>query len=139
MSASTRCVLGIDLGTGSLKCLLMAASGQLLASAERSYPTASPHPGWAEQDPADWVAALRAALDELRTREPQLIAGLQGIGMCSAAHIPVLMDEANQVIRPAILWSDQRSEAVVDALSESHGTCLQEITLNDAGFPGVTV
>ena len=123
----------MDLGSGSLKCVIMGANGRLLASAERAYPTQSPHPGWAEQDPRDWVEAARAAIDELRTREPGLIASLEGVGVCSAAHIPVLLDDANQVLRPAILWSDQRSEALAASLRANHGHLLQTITFNEAG------
>jgi xylulokinase len=133
VSRSTRCVLGMDLGTSSLKCVIMDAAGRRLASAEHSYPTQSPHPGWAEQDPDNWVEAMRAALQELRTREPGLIDRLDAIGLCSAAHIPVLLDDANHVIRPAILWSDQRSEAEVSDLRANHNQLLEEITLNEAG------
>lgn len=133
MNGITRCVLGMDLGTSSLKCLVMDANGRLLATAERSYPTHSPHPGWAEQDPQDWIDALRDALDELRSREPGLIAGVECIGLCSAAHIPVLLDDAEQVIRPAILWSDQRSQAQASALDANHGRRLAEVGLNAAG------
>jgi xylulokinase len=133
VSNAIRCVLGMDLGTSSLKCVIMDAAGQRLASAEHSYPTQSPNPGWAEQNPDDWVEAMRAALNELRTREPYLIDGLEAIGLCSAAHIPVLLDDANQVIRPAILWSDQRSEAEVYYLKENHGVLLQKTALNEAG------
>lgn len=133
MSKSTRCVLGMDLGTSSLKCVIMDATGQLLATAERSYSTDSPHPGWAEQNPDDWIAAMRDALDELRTHEPALIANLAAVGLCSAAHIPVLLDDSDQFIRPAILWSDQRSEAEVDFLRSNHNRLLQETALNEAG------
>jgi len=133
MSASARCVLGMDLGTGSLKCVIMDATGRLLASAERSYPSKNPHPGWAEQDPGDWVEAMREALAELSAREPGLIAGLEGISLCSAAHIPVLLDGEDKVIRPAILWSDQRSDIEVAALSANHGNFLEETALNEAG------
>ena len=133
MDGITRCVLGMDLGTGSLKCVVMDANGRLLATAERSYPTHSRHPGWAEQDPQDWIDAMRDALDELRTRQPHLIASVECIGLCSAAHIPVLLDEANQVIRPAILWSDQRSKAQASALDADHRRLLEETSLNAAG------
>lgn len=133
MSNATRAVLGMDLGTSSLKCVVMDQTGRLLASAERSYPTQSPYPGWAEQNPNDWLEAMRQALHDLRTRELRLIDGLEAVGLCSAAHIPVLLDDADQVMRPAILWSDQRSEAEVANLRANHGQLLEEITLNEAG------
>jgi xylulokinase len=133
MSNSTRCVLGMDLGTSSLKCVIMDLAGRRLASTERSYPTQSPHPGWAEQNPDDWLEAMHDALAELRTREPNLANGLEAVGLCSAAHIPVLLDDAHQVIRPAILWSDQRSEAEVSDLRANHASLLRQIALNEAG------
>lgn len=132
MNSVVRCVLGIDLGTSSLKCVVIDNHGQLRASSERSYPTKAPHPGWAEQNPDDWIEALREALDELRQDEPELIACLEAIGLCSAAHIPVLLDKEDKIIRPAILWSDQRSEAEVGFLKSRHREVLKATTLNDA-------
>lgn len=132
MDSVARCALGIDLGTSSVKCVVIDDHGRLRASVERSYPTRTPHPGWVEQNPEDWVDALREALGELRCGEPGLIAGLEVIGLCSAAHIPVLLDKEDKVIRPAILWSDQRSEAEVSCLKEQHSDLLRAATLNDA-------
>jgi xylulokinase len=126
-------ILGMDLGTSSLKCVIMDATGQIRASAERAYETRNPHPGWAEQNPNDWIEALRAAVAELRNRHANLIDSLVAIGLCSAAHIPVLLDDANRVIRPAILWSDQRSDAEVAELQAEFGARLAHITLNEAG------
>ncbi|MBK8017619.1 MAG: xylulokinase [Betaproteobacteria bacterium] len=133
MNASDRCVLGVDLGTGSLKCVLLDEGGVLRASAERSYPTHSPASGWAEQDPRDWLQALRGALGELRQTAPGLMARIQAVGLCSAAHIPVLLDDDGRVLRPAILWSDQRSGEQVERLRETLGGTLQELTLNEPG------
>lgn len=133
MSQSTRAVLGMDLGTSSLKCVVMDAAGQIRAVAERPYPTHTPHPGWAEQNPADWIEALRAALAELRQSEPQLMNALAAIGLCSAAHLPVLLDSAGRVLRPAILWSDQRSSVEVAELKAKHSSQLEDISLNEAG------
>lgn len=133
VDATARCVLGMDLGTSSLKCVLMDESGRLLASAVRPYPTQSPRPGWAEQDPADWLVALRGAVDELRSMTAGTVDRIAAIGICSAAHIPVLLDDAKRVVRPAILWSDQRSGDEVAALAGTHGDLLAHTALNDAG------
>lgn len=133
MMRGADCVLGIDLGTSSLKCVLMRADGRVLATAERSYPTYSPAAGWAEQNPSDWLAALRAALAELDRADAALFGRIGAIGVCSAAHIPVLLDAAGRVIRPAILWSDQRSDAQVASLRAAHGELLAASTLNEAG------
>lgn len=133
MRVAPRCVLGMDLGTSSLKCVIMDASGDVLATSERSYPTQSLHPGWAEQNPEDWVVAMREAIADLRKTAPQYIPAIETIGLCSAAHIPVLLDEQDEVIRPAILWSDQRSVQEVADLKVHYGSFLEEVTLNEAG------
>ena len=125
-------VLGMDLGTSSLKCVVIDMAGQVHATAEQHYPTQSPHPGWMEQDPEDWIEALRAAVTELRTREPQLINSLAAIGICSAAHTPVLLDDLDRVIRPAILWSDHRSHVEVAELRADQSMNLEQTTLNEA-------
>lgn len=109
----------------------MDGAGGIRAIAERPYPTQSPHPGWTEQNPADWMSALREALLELRRHEP--LDELAAIGICSAAHIPVLLDDQNRVIRPAILWSDRRSNAEVEELKTHHGPRIEEISLNEPG------
>jgi xylulokinase len=133
MTQSTRAVLGMDLGTSSLKCVVMDAAGEIRAVAQRPYPTTSPHPGRAEQNPADWLEALRAAVAELGQREPRLMNELAGIGLCSAAHLPVLLDKSDHVLRPAILWSDQRSSVEVAELKANHSPQLEDISLNEAG------
>ena len=114
MTGNTARVLGMDLCTSSLKCVVLGADGSVNASAERNYPTSRPQPGWAEQHPTDWDEALRGALAELAASGG--LDGLAAVGLCSAAHLPVLLDAADRVIRPAILWSDQRSEAEVAKL-----------------------
>jgi xylulokinase len=126
-------ILGMDLGTSSLKCVVIDAAGQIRATVERAYETHNPRPGWAEQDPDDWIEALRSAVADLRGHHENLIDSLVAIGLCSAAHIPVLLDDTDQVICPAILWSDQRSEAEVAELRSEFGAKLEQITLNEAG------
>ncbi len=129
----THTVLGIDLGTSSVKCMLMDAGGRVRAAVGHAYPTSRPQVGWAEQDPADWITAIAAAVGELKAREPRLVAGLGAIGLCSAAHIPVLLDAADRVIRPAILWSDQRSFVEVRRLDEGHRALFERVALNRPG------
>lgn len=132
MTCAADCVLGMDLGTGSLKCVVMDIDGRVLATAERAYPTQSRLPGWAEQHPRDWLAAMRLALAELAAGRPGLFGRIAALGICSAAHIPVLLDGADRVIRPAILWSDQRSGEEVAALRAEYGPLLESTTLNEA-------
>ena len=133
MTGTSPCVLGMDIGTSSLKCVVLDGSGALRASAIEPYPTASPHSGWVEQHPADWYAAVRRALAESANQDPPALAEIRCIGICSAAHIPVLLDEHHRVIRPAILWADQRSGDEVGFLNRDHRDLLQGTTLNDAG------
>ncbi len=133
MTSAAPVVLGLDLGTGSLKAVLLDGRGAVLASATRGYPTSTPHPGWAEQDPADWLGALRGVVDELTARDPAAIARLCGIGLCSAAHLPVLLDAHDAVLRPAILWSDQRSHAEVAALKARAASRIADIACNEPG------
>jgi xylulokinase len=104
-------LLGIDLGTSSLKCMLAAEDGGTCQVAEREYPILTPQAGWSEQDPEAWwrmtVAAIRELLDRSGVKGEQVKA----IGMSGQMHGSVLLDEEAQLLRPAIIWPDQRSSA----------------------------
>lgn len=103
--------LGLDLGTSGLRALLVNDDGRPFASASQSYNVQHLHPGWSEQDPAHWVAALDAVMQELRAAHPMEVAAVAGIGVSGHMHGAVLLDDAGQVIRPCILWNDTRSHA----------------------------
>ncbi len=114
---STIAFLGLDLGTSSLKALLLDGSGRTIAVASAGYPLDAPHPGWSETDAhAWWTAAVTA------TRQAHEAAGrpaVAGIGLCGHMHGHVLVDATLEPLRPAILWSDGRAEsarAVFDSL-----------------------
>ncbi len=107
--------LGIDLGTSGLRGLLVDDAGRPIASTERHYSVSHPHSGWSEQDPADWITALRGAVAELRDNHPEF-ASLRGIGIAGHMHGATLLDGADQVIRPCILWNDTRSHAQAASL-----------------------
>ena len=107
--------LGIDLGTSGLRALLVDEEGRPIGSAEAHYEVAHPHPGWSEQDPADWIAALGSAVRQLRGKHPEFGA-LRGIGVAGHMHGATLLDEADRVLRPCILWNDTRSHAEAAAL-----------------------
>ena len=99
--------IGLDVGTSGAKGLAVAPDGAVVARAERAYPLSTPRPGWAEQDPEDWWRASVAVLDEL-----QAAAGTPaGIGLSGQMHGLVALDGADRVLRPAILWNDQRTVA----------------------------
>lgn len=123
--------LGLDLGTSSLKAVLAQPDGQVLAEASAGYPTLRPRVGWTEQDPAEWCRALTEVVRDLHQRAPEGMARLAAIGFCSAAHLPVLLDAERRVIRPAILWSDQRSTAEVSQLKATEGDHIRAVTLNE--------
>ncbi|MBR9840793.1 MAG: xylulokinase [Rhodobacteraceae bacterium] len=125
--------LGIDLGTSGLRALLTDGDGTPVASAERHYEVQHPHSGWSEQDPADWIAALEGAVEELR-RQPAW-ADLRGIGVAGHMHGAVTLDDENRVIRPCILWNDTRSHAEAALLDATPG--VRKLSGNIV-FPGFT-
>jgi xylulokinase len=125
-------VLGIDLGTGSTKCLVIDAEGRCLARASRTYRTYYPIPGYAEQDPHEWFPAVVAAVREAVQHSGIDACAISSIGICGAAHIPVLLDDELRVLRPAILWTDQRSTLEVQDLLRDYGDDILETSYNQA-------
>ena len=113
-------LLGIDFGTGGCKLTLTDASGHVLDSASGEYPSSHPHPGWSEQNPSDWWQALCATLAKLRQRDAWRSGHVAAVSLDSYTHGAVLLDERLQVIRPTIIWTDQRSAAECDQLRERH-------------------
>jgi xylulokinase len=105
--------LGIDLGTTGLKVTLMDASGEIISSARTEYPISSPQKGYAEQDPEHWWSGLIKCCRSLRDNYPRHMTGLLGIGICGQMHTQVYLDGRLNILRPAITWMDQRSNAVV--------------------------
>jgi xylulokinase len=95
-------LVGLDVGTTGAKAIAITPEGELLATAEADYPLSTPRPGWAEQDPEDWWRASQSALARLG-HEPA------AIGLSGQMHGLVALDGADRVLRPAILWNDQRT------------------------------
>ncbi|MGB0658924.1 MAG: xylulokinase [Mangrovicoccus sp.] len=126
--------LGIDLGTSGLRALLVDEEGQPIGSTERSYGARHPHPGWSEQDPADWITALNAAMAEMRARFPAF-AQLKGIGVAGHMHGAILLDATGQVLRPCILWNDSRAHAEAAQLDAMED--VRDLSGNIV-FPGFT-
>ncbi len=113
----TDAVVGIDVGTSGVKGLALDHSGEVLAQAEADYPLSTPQPGWAEQDPAHWWEATEAVLAKLR-----VAAGVPaGIGLSGQMHGLVALDRSDRVLRPAILWNDQRTAAECQEIEDSIG------------------
>lgn len=126
--------LGIDLGTSGLRALLLDGNGTALQAVERHYTVHRPEPGWSEQDPADWLAALDGAVAELRAAQPAF-AGLKGIGVAGHMHGATVLDGAGAVIRPCILWNDTRAHAEAAALDRTEGV---RALSGNIVFPGFT-
>src|SRR2546421_7509363 len=126
--------VGIDVGTSGVKGLALAPDGTVLALAEAAYPLSTPRPGWAEQDPADWWAATESVLAELRAAAGPPV----GIGLSGQMHGLVVLDAASDVLRPAILWNDQRTAAECAEIEATVGLeRLISLTGNRA-LPGFT-
>lgn len=108
-------IIGIDLGTSAVK--IVALSGdRVLASASSPLFTASPKPGWSEQAPADWWRAVRSALAGLRREVP--LSDARAVGLSGQMHGAVLLDDGNEVLRPAILWNDGRAAGECETLAQ---------------------
>ena len=128
--------IGIDLGTSAMKLLLMDAQGQIYNTVTKEYPLEFPQPGWSQQKPQDWKSALYEGLPELlEGYDTTLVAG---IGCGGQMHGLVVLDANDEVIRPAILWNDGRTEKQVEYLNNEIGKeKLSELTANIA-FAGFT-
>jgi xylulokinase len=105
-------LIGLDLGTSSLKALALDSGGRVLAEATAAYPTATPHPGWAEQDPEHWWTAAGTAS---RTVAGALPAGVRvvGVGLSGQMHTFALTDGTGVALRPAVTWMDTRAGALL--------------------------
>ncbi|MET0597697.1 MAG: xylulokinase [Mesorhizobium sp.] len=127
--------LGLDLGTSGVKALLIDGAQRIIGQANGALEVSRPHPGWSEQDPADWIAATETALDALAAAHPAELKALRGIGLSGQMHGATLLDADDRVLRPCILWNDTRSHvqaARLDADPE-----FRKITGNIV-FPGFT-
>ncbi|WGY47140.1 xylulokinase [Vibrio sp. ABG19] len=100
--------IGIDLGTSGVKAILLSANGEILASATTAMTVSRPKPLWSEQDPKQWWDATLNSLSELGKQHS--LQQVQAIGLSGQMHGVTLLDGANQVLRPAILWNDGRCE-----------------------------
>src|SRR5450830_1882893 len=112
------CIIGIDAGTASVKGLLVDASGTIIATASAPVRLSTPRPGWAEQSPEDWWKATIQLLDTLTVdRNLEILA----VSISGQMHSLVPLDVAGDVVRPAILWCDQRTQQECVELTEACG------------------
>ena len=128
--------IGIDLGTSAVKLLLMDGEGEIKNIVSKDYPLEFPQPGWSQQNPEDWKKAVLEGIPELlRGFDASQVAG---IGAGGQMHGLVVLDEYDNVIRPAILWNDGRTAKQVDYLNNEIGKeKLSQLTANIA-FAGFT-
>ncbi|MGI9014161.1 MAG: xylulokinase [Phycisphaerales bacterium] len=131
-------LLGIDIGTSATKVIAVARDGSICASASHGYPISQPQQGWSEQQPNDWWHSVCSAVREVTASVEA--ASIEALGLSGQMHGLVLLDEGNAVIRPAILWNDQRTAVQCSELESLAGgrESLQRITGNIA-LPGLTM
>ncbi len=128
--------IGIDLGTSSMKLLLVDETGSILSSCSEEYPISYPKPGWSEQSPEDWYSALERGLPRLL--RGQDVSAVRAMGFGGQMHGLVALDGSDRVIRPCILWNDGRTEAETEYLNTVIGKKkLSDCTANIA-FAGFT-
>ena len=128
--------LGIDLGTSSVKAMLIDGDQRIVGSASSGeVKTARPHPGWSEQDPADWIRATEEAIAGLKEAHAAELSAVRGIGLSGHMHGATLLDDRDEVLRPCIMWNDTRSHR--EAASLDADPRFRKITGNIV-FPGFT-
>lgn len=130
MSDPSAWLMGIDIGAGSLKTMIVGSDGQVAGSAALDIATSSPQALWSEQDPAAWWRALCNTVPRALAQAGLKSDAIAAVAFSAGAHTPVLEDAQGRVIRPAILWSDQRCGDEARALREGHGTRILELALN---------
>lgn len=108
-------IVGLDVGTTGLKAIAISEDGAILDRREEEYSLSIPKPGWAEQDPEDWWQASEAVLAQLEVGE------VAGIGLSGQMHGLVALDDADRILRPAILWNDQRTAAECEEIESRLG------------------
>ena len=133
-------LLGIDVGTGGTRAVLIDRAGKVLASfASEHAPIHSEHIGWAEQDPEDWWRAAREAIAGAMAASELTGAEIEAVGLTGQMHGCVMLDADGKVLRPALIWCDQRTQPQCDWLTEKIGfERLIELTCNPA-LPNFTL
>lgn len=126
----TECVLGVDLGTSSVKVSAVTRSGEIIAQEGMDFPLRQPQPGYAEQDPNDWVNATTVAIVRLILKDKLKPEQIKGVSYSGQMHGLVLLDKDNNILRPAMLWNDTRSTKQREEIMAKMGHRFIEITHN---------
>ena len=127
--------IGLDIGTSAAKALLCDQDGKIIAIAQKEYPLYAPHPLWSEQEPADWWQGSVQAIQQLVQTSGIPADQIAGIGLTGQMHGSVFLDKENQVIRPALLWNDQRTAAECEQITALVG---YEHLIEISGNPALT-
>lgn len=109
-----RLLMGIDLGTSSVKTIIINQEGEILSISKRTYPIKKPHPDWAEQDPDLWLDATKTTIKEAVIKADINPQQIEAIGLSGQMHGLVCIDSKGDPLRPAIIWADQRSQKEID-------------------------
>ena len=129
--------LGLDCGTSGLKALLTDERGAPVASAQRGHPPDRPRPGWSEQDPEVWAAAMTGAIADIKSSAGKELGGLKAIGFSGQMHGAVLLDRAVKPVRPAILHNDARAHREAHELARDHPELSRVVGVEPmSGFTG---
>ncbi|MEK5161850.1 xylulokinase [Paenibacillus sp. FSL R5-0527] len=131
-------VIGIDLGTSSVKTLLVGQDGEIKGEASAAYPLIQERPGYSEQNPEEWVNGTVDCLQRLLQESGVSAADIEGVSFSGQMHGLVLLDEQNNVLRNAILWNDTRTTKQCREIEAKLGDRLLEITRN-AALEGFTL
>lgn len=114
-------LLGIDIGTSGTKTILIDETGHVLARAVEEYPLYTPRPQWSEQDPQDWWNATIVTVRQVLQRSGVTPSEIKGIGLSGQMHGSVFLDGDRNVLRRALLWNDQRTQAECDWITQTVG------------------
>ena len=128
-------LLGLDVGTGGARAVAVDESGEVGAEASSEYPLHSPRPGWTEQDPEDWWEGAREALGKVAVEVREAGREVVGLGLTGQMHGSVFLDASGEVIRRALLWNDQRTEAQCREITDAVG---EERLIQITGNPALT-
>jgi len=131
-------VMGVDIGTSACKTLLIDDRGRVIARAVKEYPLSIPKPGWSEQNPEDWWKAAKFTIKRL-LKEVRSIGNIKAVGLSGQMHGLVALDKDSRVLRPSILWNDQRTEKQCQEIHDRVGgiEALLQLT-NNRMLPGYT-
>ena len=111
--------VGVDLGAGSMKVSVVSKEANVIGEASAPVTTLSPHLGWAEQSPEEWRKAMITAIPKALKNASVVASDVAAISFSAGAHSFVLEDKKGQILRPAIMWMDQRSAAIAESMKAS--------------------